>query len=128
MMRFVMELSVTAEEIEIVKPIHWSACASAALANDYWSWKKESRQNESHDMRIFNGVVVLMKEEGMSTAMALEELKQRSLYYEGKTEELCKEALDDSNVSADFEKYVKAHLWFVAGNNYWSSTRPRYHE
>ena len=131
MMRFVMELMITPEEIELVEPIHWNACASAALANDYWSWWKEASQNRTHEMRIFNGVVVLMNEKGMNTESALEELKQRSLDYELRTEKLCEELLHSGNSasrSVDFEKYVRAHLWFVAGNNYWSSTCPRYHK
>ncbi|KAJ5539960.1 hypothetical protein N7513_008292 [Penicillium frequentans] len=130
MMRYVMELDVTPEEVELVKPIHWHACASAALTNDYWSWTKEAVNGEQHKMRIMNGVTVLMKEKNIGVTEARELLKQLGLTYESKTADLCAKVLSVERTpppSPHFPLYVQAHLWFVAGNSYWSSTCRRYH-
>ncbi|KAJ6103750.1 hypothetical protein N7486_003972 [Penicillium sp. IBT 16267x] len=129
MMRYVMELDVTPEEVELVKPIHSHACASAGLTNDYWSWTKEVANERQHKMRIMNGVTVLMKEKNIVVTEARELLKELALVYESKTADLCAKVLSLERTpppSKDFPLYVQAYLWFVAGNSYWSSTYRRY--
>lgn len=129
MMRYVMELDITVDEVKLVEPINWHTCASAALTNDYWSWNKEVANNNQHSMRIMNGVTVLGKEKGVGIEEALRMLKELALVHERQAADLCAEFLELESThprSNDFYKYVEAHLWFIGGNSYWSSTCRRY--
>jgi hypothetical protein len=127
MIRFVMELNISPEELKTLEPVRNLAIASVALANDYWSWPKEVANNKHHQMRIMNGVSILMKERNVDAAEAHGMLKHLSITYEQNTADMCAKILTENNPHSEhFTRYVNAHLLFVAGNELWSSTSPRY--
>lgn len=127
MMRFVMELNISSEELRILEPVRDLAVASVALANDYWSWPKEAANNKHHQMRILNAVTVLMKENSVDSVEAHGMLKQLAITYEQATADMCAMILSQkNNHSSHFRKFVECHLLFIAGNEVWSSTCPRY--
>lgn len=128
-MRFVMELDVTDDEVKLVDPILWHVCATIALTNDYWSWHKEAlHAGPGEQMKIMNGVTVLMKERNIAAPEALEMLKELACEYEKKVVNMCAHTLSKyPHASSDFHAYIQGQLWLVAGNDYWSSTCRRYH-
>ncbi|OQD93143.1 hypothetical protein PENVUL_c194G00614 [Penicillium vulpinum] len=119
-MRFVMELDVTEEEVELANPILWYVCATIALTNDYWSWHKEAlHAGPEHQMKIMSGVVILMKEKKVEAPEALEMLKQLACEYEQKVVDMCAGIFSKYPcASKDFHAYIQGQLWLVAGNNY----------
>lgn len=123
-----MLLDISTADLQSPQHIQFTrhASMSIALANDYWSWRKERDFPKSQPM-ILNSVSVLMQTKGVSEQAAQEMVKELTIEYEKKTLELGVE-LYISKPSSHMELYVHAILWLVSGNHIWSSTCPRYND
>ncbi|KAK1224286.1 hypothetical protein PQX77_012825 [Marasmius sp. AFHP31] len=124
MMLWAMNIDLPPEEAtsDVLAKVKLSTGAIAVLANDYFSWEREKRQQQDSD-RIRNGVAVLMKE---SEEEAKEAVKRIIIEEEKKVRELMRDVEVGVGFSDGLRRYLGGLQLFAGGYNFWCATCPRY--
>ncbi|KAL4912115.1 isoprenoid synthase domain-containing protein [Aspergillus aurantiobrunneus] len=121
----ILGLSPTAEEKKSVEHIVQPLRKATMLANDYFSYSKEKRNEERDARPLVNAVSVVMAEHNVSEDEALVRLREKILELE-KAHTAAFESLDDG-IPVDLRRYLVAVRDTVAGFHVWASCTPRYH-
>ncbi|KAL0060354.1 hypothetical protein AAF712_012859 [Marasmius tenuissimus] len=127
MMLWAMNVDLLPEEAnsDLLAKVKASTGAIAVLANDYFSWEREKRQQQDSD-RIRNGVAVFMKELDVPEGDAKEAVKQIIIEEEEKVRELMKDVEVGAGFSDGLRRYLSGLQLFAGGYNFWCATCPRY--
>lgn len=126
-----MGLTVSKEEMELIKPITEPAYATLALGNDFFSWEKEyvEFQDNVTSKNMANAVWIIMKEHSVDP-------EQAKIICQEKIRDTCKEYLRRKRefelhyaekVSTDTLRYLSALEFNISGNVVWSQYSERYH-
>ncbi|KAM4057643.1 aristolochene synthase prx2 [Hirsutella rhossiliensis] len=130
LMRFVMGLHLTVDDIEEVKLVERNCAKHISVVNDIFSWEKELRQSEksSQDGSVLCSAVKVLAD---STSLGAEASKTclwtMVREWEVKHEVLCAELCMDAGMASELKVlYLKGLEYQMSGNEYWSRTTPRY--
>lgn len=127
-MRFSMALTISPEDLELVRPVDGNCSKHLSIVNDIWSFEKEKLAAETlHEEggALCTGVSILAKEAEINADAA-----KRVLYYlcrewEIEHEILVAKILAQKNSSV-LEAYLHGLELQMSGNELWSRTTPRY--
>ena len=122
-----MALTISEDEISLIRPIAAPAYASIALANDFFSWQKEydDFKQQSTSSYMVNAVWILMQEHSVTVEKAKQMLQTKAAEY-CKEYLLLKAEFQSSVISSDAGRYLSALELFISGNVGWSQYCPRY--
>ncbi|KAF3002232.1 terpene cyclase [Neopestalotiopsis sp. 37M] len=130
LMRFAMDLHLTDEELDAMKPIELNCAKHISIVNDIYSWEKELKQSEITQQEgsfLCSGVKVLADSVGLDPGAAKACLWTLVREWEEKHELLCSEpSLSSSQCSAAAKLYLQGLEYQMSGNEIWSRTTPRY--
>jgi hypothetical protein len=124
-----MELDISDIEREYIKPFLNVAGKCYLLTNDYWSWRKEYKAFREGKSRLMNSVSLLVRLDNPQEREALKVIKNLIIEYERELITMRGCLLSQSqqrDLTKDLKLHIDAHLWWLVGNNLWSSTCPRY--
>ncbi|KAM4067572.1 aristolochene synthase [Hirsutella rhossiliensis] len=129
LMRFVMDLHLTAAELEEIKPAEKNCAKHISIVNDIYSWEKELKQSKASQEEgsyLCSAVRVLADSTGLDVEAGKACLWTMVREWELKHEILCSE----QHVSTPYNKakllYLKGLEYQMSGNELWSRTTPRY--
>src|SRR6478609_5518644 len=124
-MKFGMNLTVPAEEMDECERLTRPVWLAASLTNDIQSWEKErAHAAEKSDT---NAVWVLMKQESLTEEKAKIRVLQLIKY---KVTEFCEtiQSLDGrKDLSPGSKCLVEVAQYMISGNLIWGMSCPRYH-
>ncbi|KAL0575440.1 hypothetical protein V5O48_006531 [Marasmius crinis-equi] len=120
-----IDLSFAELESDLLAKIKYSSGIIAVLANDYFSWEREKRQQYDSD-RIRNAVAVLMKQDDVSEEEAKEGVKKIIIEEEGRIRNLLAVAQETGKVSEALRRYLDGLQSFASGYQFWCATCLRY--
>ena len=122
-----MALTISKEEHELIFPITAPAYANLALANDFFSWKKEYAEfKEEGKTYMVNAVWILMQEHSVSEEDAKSLLKRRATSCCEEYLRLKAEFENSKYIRPDLRKYLDALELAIPGNIAWNNYCPRY--
>ncbi|PVH90808.1 Aristolochene synthase in complex with 12,13 Difluorofarnesyl diphosphate [Periconia macrospinosa] len=129
LMRYVMKLELTEEELELVKPCDRNCSKHISVVNDIYSWEKELKQSiESPEEGsvLCSSVQVVMHGATLNTAAAKRVLWPMCREWELVHLDMVDE-FKDQGVREDVLTYCKGLEYQMSGNELWSSETLRYH-
>jgi hypothetical protein len=125
MVEFSLHVSLSPSEIALVQPLVDIADRILVKTNDYFSWEVE-RLTKNPD-QLFNVIVCLITEYGMTEEQAKEKLKASILEDENTYFAMLQAFYQQhSDLPAHVRRYVAAGPLLVGGNHHWSAVCPRY--
>lgn len=127
-MRFSMALSLSPEELELVRPIDRNCSKHLSIVNDVWSYEKEELAAQTlHEEggALCSGVSILAKEAEIDIGAAKRVLYQLCREWELKHQNLVAGLLSGKN-SPVLRTYVRGLEYQMSGNEHWSRTTLRY--
>ncbi|KAF2677433.1 Aristolochene synthase in complex with 12,13 Difluorofarnesyl diphosphate [Lentithecium fluviatile CBS 122367] len=129
LMRFVMKLELTSEELEAVRPCDMNCSKHISVVNDIYSWEKELKQSlESPEEGsvLCSSVQVVMQTAALRTEAAKRVLwsmcREWELVHLALVEQLRQTKVRDVVIT-----YCKGLEYQMSGNELWSSETKRYH-
>lgn len=128
LMRFVMDLHLSPEELAAMGPVERNCAKHIAIVNDIYSWEKELAQSQKSSEEgsvLCSAVKVMADNAGLSIDPARRVLWSMVREWEAKHELLCSilHAQDPTEVKV---LYVEGLKYQMSGNELWSRTTPRY--
>ncbi|KAJ4349460.1 carbonyl reductase (NADPH-dependent) ari1 [Didymosphaeria variabile] len=128
LMRFVMKLELTDEELEVVKPCDRNCSKHISVVNDIYSWEKELQQSiesPAEGSVLCSSVQVVMHGATLNTEAAKRVLWPMCREWELLHLELV-EQLREKGLRDEVLTYCKGLEYQMSGNELWSSETKRY--
>lgn len=124
LIRWGMDLTLSDEEIELIKDFDFSMGAVMGLTNDYFSWNVEKDRETD---RLRNAVRVLMTEYQVPDRVAKAQLKEIILDEEEKACRAKHKVLESyDSPPPKISEYFEAIELYIGGCCYWHTTAPCY--
>jgi aristolochene synthase len=129
LMVFSMDLHMSSQEIEALRPMEQNCARHISVVNDIYSWEKEVRASQTGNSE---GAVLCSAVRVLSEELVIGvEATKRVLWTAVREWELVHEQLHsgflEHDVSQRVEAYAKGLEFQMSGNEQWSSTTLRYH-
>ncbi|KAJ8104848.1 hypothetical protein ONZ43_g7662 [Nemania bipapillata] len=130
LMRFAMDLHLTPEELEAMKPVEHNCSKHISIVNDIYSWEKELAQSlktGEEGSVLCSAVKVLADNAALDIEAARACLWTMVREWEVKHEVLCSEPYMSPQTTTEAQMlYLKGLEYQMSGNELWSRTTPRY--
>lgn len=129
LMRFVMDLHLSADELQEMKPVEQNCSKHISIVNDIYSWEKELKQSQDtaeEGSHLCTGVQILSSCAGLDIPATKACLWTMVREWEVKHEILCSAPHLSANISKSSLLYLKGLEYQMSGNELWSRMTPRY--
>ena len=132
LIRYGMNLHLSADVLESVMPIEESYGKLSMIVNDIYGFDKELRlwnERQKEGGRLVNMVQHMASDTGVSYPAAKRVLWVLCREWELDYQELvAKRVAEEKNCHTEVVSYIKALEYVLGGNEVWSATTSRYHE
>ncbi|KAI0448953.1 Aristolochene synthase in complex with 12,13 Difluorofarnesyl diphosphate [Xylaria acuta] len=133
LMRFSMNLNLTPEELQLVKPVDENCSKHMSIINDIFSWEKEFAQScTGHEEGSFlcSSVQVLAEEASLTIEASKRVLFAMAREWELTHLKLANEIGNNTSLTLDRKgavlSYIKGLEYQMSGNELWSTNTLRY--
>lgn len=130
LMQFTMDIRLSPEEVEVLKPVEQNCARHVSVVNDIHSWEKEHRASKTRNAEgaVLCSAVNVLSEEANLDVDATKRVLQ-VMVREWEAVHLRLEAmLLKRGVRQCVKDYVKGLEYQMSGNEHWSMSTLRYHE